>query len=258
MNSTLGRYTRLVLHKAQSELRAESAKTYIGMLWWVFDPLLYLFIFYVVFAVLLENRTEDFITFLLVGLVFWRWFHGTVSNGANSILVGRALMQQIYLPKVIFVLSNILSDLIKFLLVLGLLLGFLWLRGYPITEHYLALPVIMMVQLTLMVGVTMLVAALIPLLPDLRFIVDNGLMMMLFLSGIFYSGKSLEPQKQEWFYLNPMARQLEMYREVLIDAQWPDFTRLLWPLACGVVLILIASLVLNRLDRQYPKIVKIR
>lgn len=258
MNASLGRYTRLVFHKAQSELRAESAKTYIGMLWWIFDPLLYMVVFYVVFAVLLENRTEDFITFLLVGLVFWRWFHGTVSNGANSILVGRALMQQIYLPKVIFILSNILSDLVKFLLILVLLLGFLWLRGYPVTEHYLALPVIMTVQLILMIGITTLVAALIPLLPDLRFIVDNTLLMMLFLSGIFYSGKSLEPQKQDWFYLNPMARHLEMYREVLIDARWPDFAGLLWPLACGVVLILIASLVLNRLDRQYPKIVKIR
>lgn len=253
-----GNYLRLVIHKTGSDLRAQTAKTYLGLAWWILDPLLYMAVFYVVFAVLLQTRTGDFVTFLLVGLVFWRWFHASIGNGAQSIILGRGLMQQIYLPKVVFVLVNLLSDLLKFGFVLALLLAFLWLRGYSVTEHYWALPAVMAAQMVLVVGATLLIAAVIPLIPDLRYVVDNGLIATMFLSGIFFSGSDLSPEQQELFYLNPVARLIVAYRDILMYQRWPDLPWL-WPVvAWGLALLAVALWILTALDRKYPKIVKNR
>ena len=253
-----GRYWRLILHKTYADLRAQTAKTYLGIAWWIIDPLLYMAVFYIVFAVLLRNRTGDFVSFLLVGLVFWRWFHASISNGAQSIILGRGLMQQIYLPKFVFVAVNLLSDLIKFGFVLALLLVFLWFRGYEVTTAYFALPVVMLLQFLLVVGATLLVAAIIPLLPDLKYLVDNGLVAMMFLSGIFFDGKTLDVEQQSLLYLNPLARLIDAYRDVLMYQRWPDLTWL-WPCAVwGIGMLLISTWLLTVLDKKYPKIVKAR
>ena len=78
-------YLSLVLYKTYAELRAESARTYIGFLWWIIEPIVDMATYYLVFAVLLRNRTEDFVPFLLIGLVSWKWFSVSVTMGADSI-----------------------------------------------------------------------------------------------------------------------------------------------------------------------------
>lgn len=246
----------LVRFMAYSNLKSESTKTYVGIFWWVLDPLLYMTVFYVVFAVLLERRTGDFIAFLLVGLVMFRWISGTVKNCANSILGGRALMQQVYLPKILLPMVGILTDLLKFSVVLMLLIGFLWLRGYGPTEAYLALLPLLLIEFVMLCGLSFIVASVIPVLPDFKYIIDNLILVTLFLSGIFYSGRDLPIEKQDLFYLNPMARLIEAFRTVLIDGQVPDMQFMIYPAVVAIVLLVLGVTIVRALDRKFPTIVR--
>lgn len=248
----------MTLFKVRADLKAESAKTYIGMLWWILDPLMWMAAFYLVFAVLLERRTEQFTDFLLCGLIFWRWFAGTVSNSSMSIKTGKNLMQQIYIPKEFFVIVNIIKDLFKFFLIFALLIAYLLFRGYSFDETIGALPLLMGIQLLLIIGTTFFVASIIPLLPDLKFVLDNGLLIGMFLSGIFYDGRELPLDKQELFYLNPMAKLIESYRVVLLEDTWPDFGALVLPLAVSLGLLVAGITIIRILDRDYPRIVQNR
>ena len=36
------RYLELVWHKAIAELRVEAARAYVGFLWWILEPVLYM------------------------------------------------------------------------------------------------------------------------------------------------------------------------------------------------------------------------
>ncbi|MEZ5600916.1 MAG: hypothetical protein R3F36_07955 [Candidatus Competibacteraceae bacterium] len=78
-------YRDLILYKTQADLRAEAAKTYIGFLWWVLDPLMFMMIFYVVFGLLLKRATPDFVPFLLIGLVCPAVVSVCISHGATAI-----------------------------------------------------------------------------------------------------------------------------------------------------------------------------
>lgn len=252
----LSHWLNLIRFKAYADLKSESTKTYVGIFWWVLDPLLYMTVMYVVFAVLLEKRTPDFVAFLLVGLVYFRWFSATVGNCAFSILGGKALMQQVYLPKIIFPVVVILINLIKFLIILCLLLVFLWLQGHRASSAYLALPALMMIQFVMVCGTSFIVAGLVPLLPDLKHIVDNIVLALLFLSGIFYSGRDLPLDKQQLLYLNPMARLIEGYRDILIDGRTPDVAFFVYPALVAIVLLLIGTTIVVALNRQYPMLVR--
>ena len=98
--------TDLIIQKARAGLRAEASRGYLGVLWWVIEPVMYMSVFYVAFAHLLKRGDENFVIFLLVGLIVWKWFHATLSTGGNSLMVSAGLMNQIYVPKIIFPLTK--------------------------------------------------------------------------------------------------------------------------------------------------------
>ncbi|MEM9303104.1 MAG: ABC transporter permease [Pseudomonadota bacterium] len=251
-------YTSVVFFKAWTELRTETAKTYVGVLWWILDPILYMAVFYVVFSQWRQRDEGDFIQFLLIALVFFRWFSNSVSNASTSIVQARGLMQQLYLPKIVFPLVSFVKNCFKFLITFVLLLGFLWVSGMTPTESYLALPGVMLIQIILTLGVLLLTAAVVPLLPDLKFLIGHVMTALLFLSGTFYSGADLSPEHQRIFYLNPVACLIESYREILLYQRLPNWD-LLWKALIGGSLFLTAGLgLVIGLDRRYPRIVKAR
>lgn len=42
---TLFRYSELIIYKTYADLKAETERTYLGFLWWIFEPLLYMSVF---------------------------------------------------------------------------------------------------------------------------------------------------------------------------------------------------------------------
>ncbi len=245
----------LISYKTYADLRAEASKTYINYLWWVIDPILSMSVFYLVFGVMLQGTTEGFVAFLLTGLVIWNWYRQSVSNAGGAILTGQGLMGQVHVPKLVFPATTLLTDLTKFALVFVLLLIFLWLSGYPVGITYLALPILLLVQFLLISAFACLLAALVPYLPDLRFLADNLLNLQFFMSGVFFMAKDVPPAYQGLFYLNPMAGLIEDFRGLLLHGAWPHWARLGWVAVGASLLLILAITLIRRFDRVYPRLV---
>ena len=251
---SLADYRGLLIYKTYADLRAEAARTYAGFLWWVVDPIISMMVYYVVFEIVLRRGTENYVSFLFVGLVPWRWLATSTMHGANSILNSRALMQQVYMPKLIFPMVAVLSDAVKFLVVFLVLIVFMLISGFPLSWCYLALPYLLLVQAILVTGVSVIFAGLTPFLPDIRMVMENIVRLWLFLSGVFYSVADLSPAKQSLFRLNPMTVVIESYRDILMFARWPDFGHLSVILAVSLVLVVAGFELVTRHDHTYPKL----
>jgi lipopolysaccharide transport system permease protein len=250
-------YRDLVLYKAMAGLRSEAARNYLSFLWWVLEPLLSMLVFYIVFGLLIQRGTEDFVPFLLIGLVSWHWFANTIKHSMTSIYGNGRLMNHVDLPKVIFPSVVIVMDLVKFSFVLLMLLLFLWLYGFDIGLPYLALPLVLGTQFLLIIGLSYLAAAIIPFIPDLRFLVDTLLHLAFFLSGIFYAGASIPEQYRFYFYLNPMANLIEAYRDIFMDNAWPDWTPLLVITLFSITVVYAGQRLIRRFEYLYPRMVMV-
>jgi lipopolysaccharide transport system permease protein len=246
----------LVLYKTYADLRAEAAKTYINYLWWIVDPILSMLVFYVVFGVLLGRGGDGFVAFLLTGLVFWSWYNQTLSHAGNTILSAGGLMNQVHVPKLVFPVVTILTDFTKFCVVLAVLLLFLWLSGYAVSAAYLALPFVIAIQLMLCTALSLLLAGIVPYLPDLKLVVNNLIHLQFFLSGIFFAPSEIPEQYHTWFYANPMATLIESYRDILLNGTWPNAVRLtVIAVVCCVVLAAAIALI-KRFDTHYPRLAR--
>ncbi len=236
-------------------MATEASKTYLNFLWWIVDPLFTMVVFYIVFAMILKRGTEDYPIFLLVGLVAWQWFGNTVSSAAHSIQQARSLINQVKFPKIVLPLTVILTNTYKFLFVIGVLLVVLWTAGYQPTICYAALPFLMFLQLILIYGTSTLVASLIPLLPDLQYVVTNFLRAMMFLSGIFYPLSTIPEQFQSVFLLNPMVSIIDAYRNILMYGQWPFVEELSYAILLTVLISITATVLVNSLDVRFGRLI---
>ena len=247
-------HRNIIYYKARVHLISEASRTYLSILWWIVEPIVEMAIFYIVFSVLLGRGTENYVVFLLVGLVSWQWFANSISHAMNSIDGNRALISQISFPKIILPSVTIAMDGFKFAIVLVTLIGFIAVYGIPPTEHYLALPIILLAQHLINCAVANFSALLVPFIPDLKMIVGLVLRAGFFLSGIFYDYHTLPEKVQVYFEFNPFAQLIDAYRAVLLHNQWPDFQTLGILTASGLLLVFLSSALLKHYDHKLPRI----
>ena len=249
-------YFELVLYMAYSELRVEATRAYLGFLWWFVEPVMYMAVFYLIFEAGLRSGGADYAPFLLCGLVAWKWFASTVLAAANALGRNAGVMQQVYLPKLVFPLALTVSYTFKFAMIFILLLLYLTVVcGKPVSMAWAALPVLLLVQLAFVVAVSVLAASIVPFAPDLKLLLDNVMAMLFFVSGIFFDIDNMSEALQGVLRLNPVAVLIESYRAVLLHGAWPHWDRLAAIVAVSLLLLGAGMALFRRFDHVYPKLV---
>ncbi|MEP5766285.1 MAG: ABC transporter permease [Halieaceae bacterium] len=244
----------LISYKALSSLQSETNRSRLGVIWWVLDPLLYMSVFYIVFGVIFERGGPGFVAKLLIALVIWRWFDNSVKTASGSLINGVGLMRQVYVSKLLFPMAAMFAQSLKFLCVLLILLVFLLAYGVEPGSSWLGLVPILLAELAFIAGLGLLLAAVIPFFPDLKTLIDYGIQLGFFMSGVFYEIASVPEAVRGYFALNPMAVLIDQSRQVLLYNNAPDWFALGWIALLGGALAVLGSYLLSRFDRDYPNL----
>ena len=120
------RFWQLVVVKIRMNLKSEAAQNQLNYVWWLLEPALFIAVYYVVFGVFLNSRTDSFIAFLICGKIPFLWLSRTLGNASNSLVAGGGLMNQIDIPKLFFPVVTIGQDLVKTFVVFLLMLSVMW------------------------------------------------------------------------------------------------------------------------------------
>lgn len=236
-------------------LRSEVARTYLGYLWWLLEPVLWVTALYVVFGIFLRLRTEDLIIFLVVGMVSYQWFSRSVSNASRSLAQERGLINQVAIQKIFFPLLTVCQDSVKQLVVFFAMFLFLLYAGLEPAPAWFWFPVLVATQWLLILAAGMVSAAIVPLVPDTRFLIATLLQVGMWGSGIFYSYEDvLLKEHQEIFLMNPMANLIKNYRQVLMDGEAPDLLALGIIALVSIAVIALMMIVFRRLDTTYARL----
>jgi lipopolysaccharide transport system permease protein len=256
MISTLIKNKDLILYKSWAELRAEARRYYISYAWWILEPLFEMIVFYLVFDVLMSRGGPNFVQFLLIGLIAWKWFGTTVQRCGNSIMGAKGLILQTSLPKIVFPTVFILTDTFKAIISAGLILFLLIISGFLPNVAYFALPALLVVQLLLIMAVGYSLSALVPYVPDLGILISHLLRMLFFLSGIFWNPDIIASDNHRTlFFMNPMALLIHDYREVLLHGRWPEPMPLITVTTIAIAIIAGASHFIHIKEAIYPRII---
>jgi lipopolysaccharide transport system permease protein len=250
------RLVQVFLTKLKFNLKSEASKTYLGYVWWVLEPALYVGVLYLVFGTFRAKGGMEFVIFLIVGKIPYLWFQKSVVNASRSVLTGRGLINQVAIHKAFFPLISIGQDLVKQIFVFVLMFVVLLSIGLSFDWAWVYFSFIVIAQMLLIIACALIAAAIIPFVPDFRYIITTGMTLLMLMSGIFFDYKTVVLEKhQALFLLNPMARLLKNYRQVLIDNTQPDWAALALLSAVSVIVILLMLHLYRRLDTAFARMV---
>lgn len=252
--SDIAKFWQLVAVKIAFNLRAEVSVYYLSYAWWVLEPIMYMAVFYVVFGIFLARGTQDYIPFLLTGLVPWLWFAKTIGNSTLAIVSAKSLISERRIVKSFFPLVVVGQDFIKQSMIFILLL--MYLIGYGIKPHagwFWLIPLVG-AQALLTYACALGVALAVAFIRDFRFLVSTGLILGMMGSGIFYSYTDvILPEHRALFLANPIASLLASYRNVLLYGQAPLENSLVLIGAGSALAILALHRLINRLDNALTR-----
>jgi lipopolysaccharide transport system permease protein len=247
-------FVELLWFATYAELRAERARSYLGLLWWLFEPAMNMAVYYLVFARILHVGGDDFVAFLLVGLTLWQWFKSCISHGGHAIWLQLGLVRQVHVPVRLFPSVQVLADTVKFFCILAVLIALLWLMGYPPSAAYCALPLVLLIEFICATGAAYLVAALLPFVPDVRFVIEQLLQVLMFLSGVVFALDVVPQPLRDWLAINPIAELIDAGRGILLHARWPAPGALLRAAAISLTLYGLGVWSIVRLTPRFVKL----
>ena len=251
INGILKHYS-VIKYFVNAELRSEASKYYMSYLWWVIEPLIDMIVYFVIFELVLGGGTKDYVPFLLIGILTYKWFGTAVSYSSKSILQRKNIIKESILPVKIFPIIEIVKNTFKFLIVFIVLCIFLRLYGFAINIHYLYLIGVIFCEFTLILCFSFLFALILPFFQDVEIAVQSFLRLLLFLSGVFFKADRFLPKNQFWFYLNPLANIIESYRNVLMYDTPPRAAIYLITAICIPTFCILLNFS-DRFDRKYAK-----
>lgn len=199
----------------------------LGIAWTLINPLLQLAVFSFVFRSVIPINIPQFSSFAFSGLLIWTWSQTALFQATGLITSNKALIRQPNFPTAILPVVTTMTGLIHFLLALPVLIIFLAIDGIQPSSVLFVLPLLMVIQFVLTVGLAYPLAALNVTFRDTQHTLGVLLQMLFYLTPIFYDLNSVPKEFQHFYQLNPMVPLIEAYRAILLKGTQPDWQALL-------------------------------
>jgi ABC-type polysaccharide/polyol phosphate export permease len=216
-------YKYLLYNLIVRDLKVRYKNSALGVLWSLLNPLLIMLVFTLVFNVLANQDIPNYSVFILVGILPWNFFSGSVVGGSNAILSNGSLVKKVYFPRVMLPGATIFSNLVHFLLALLILVFFLYVTGLGLTVHSLWVPALVVTQIIFMLGLVLFLSSVHVFYRDVAMILEVVMLAWFFLTPVFYSLEIFAdsppimgvPPDVLMRWINPMASIIDGYRTVL-------------------------------------------
>ncbi len=247
-------YREMLFSLVRKDLRGRYKGSVLGFLWTFINPLMQLLVYTFVFTVILPSQVEHYSLYLFVALIPWIFFSAAMTGGAGSIVAQKDLVKKIYFPREIIPISYVTSCFVNMLLCFLIIFAVMLFTGAPFNPlALLCLPVIMIVEYLLALGIAMLAAAVTVYFRDLEHILGIVSMIWMYLTPILYP-ETLVPEKwQALYHINPMTSIITAYRDVLYWGVMPQLATLLEAVLLGVLFLLLGLLSFSKLKKGFAE-----
>lgn len=223
---------------ARARVEASTRANLLGKVWLVLNPILDATVYFMVFGLLLNSShgIPNFTGYLVIGVFLFAFTTRCLTAGARSIASGRQLIRAFSFPRASIPVATVARETLQFvpvvgtMLVLVLVVPIFNLGGgeEPIEAHltwrWALLPVVLLLQLAMNMGLALLAARACARIPDLVQLIGIFCRFWLYASAVFFSESRFDsiPWMSEVMHLNPMFLVLDITRDSLLYGVTPQ------------------------------------
>ena len=249
----LYQYRELIKTNVHKEIRGKYKGSILGVLWSFLNPLLMVAVYAIVFPYLMRMTQENYLVFLITGVIPWVFFTTVVTTGCNCVWINGGIIKKVYFPRSILPISVVVAALINFLISCIIILIFVFFSGIGFSLNILWLPVIALIQSVLSLGILLILSAINVYVKDVEYLVQFIMNLVFYATPIIYN-VSMFPAKFRWvLYLNPMAHLIDAYRAIFYYKTMPNLQSLGAVGAASLVVLILGYLVFSKLEKGFAE-----
>ena len=241
----------LIVEMAKRDITSQHVGSLLGFFWTFVNPLVMIFILWVVFSVGFKAAPKGnvpFVVWLTAGMAMWNTFAEIINGSTGVIIQNSHLVKKVVFPLSILPVVKLVASFVTHAIFLLMLLVMIVLYGMPFSLYWLQFLYYFTAMSALALGLSWITSSVNIFARDTSQIVGVILQIGFWATPIFWDISIMPKPLQFALKLNPMYYIVQGYRESFIYFvpfwRHPEMTLYFWGLT-GFVFILGATIFLR-------------
>lgn len=244
----------LLAQLVKREVYGKYKRSRYGLFWILGQPLLLLLGYTLVFGVFLNTRfggagtSTEFALVLFSGLIFYNFFGEVMQRSVQLIQTNAPFVKKVVFPLQLLHWSVVIASMVHAAFSFAVWIIFSLIIHGSVPIAVLWIPAIFIPFALFTLGCAWLLSGYAVFHPDAEHLVPVSLLLLMFLSPLFYQISSVPERFRSAMEFNPLTWVLEEARSVMIIGDHPNFAHMLigTSIAIAVAWIGLASFMANR------------
>lgn len=239
-------YMFVIQELTSREIKRKYARSYLGIIWSVLNPLLMMTVLSMIFTQLFSRSIENYPMYYLSGYVLWSMFVGATNAAMTTLVDNRTMLIKVRFPMQVFILARVYTALTNLgyslIAYVIMLVVFRIVPGVTIVFY----PVIILLVLMFSLGLSLILATAYVFFGDVKHLYSIITTVWMYLSALFYPVDSIKGLPRMIIEINPIFQYINAARNVVMYHTWPSWTELLAMVAWAVGMLALGWLVFSK------------
>jgi len=261
--SDLHNYKDLLFLLVRRDFVKEFKQTILGPIWFVIQPIFQTLILLFVFGKIGEMGPNGIpqVSFYLSGVIMWNLFSDTLIKTSETFRTNASVFGKVYFPRIISPLSVVITNYIKFgvQLILLLIVYIYEISTSNTIEPNWTLclfPLFILLTSLMGLGFGLIISSLTTKYWDLRFLVQFGVQLLMFMSTVITPFSNLE-NKPTWMQNaiigNPISSFIEAVRYSFLGENGGTLfvSGLIYSTLVSIIVLIIGIFIFNKVEKNF-------
>jgi len=233
-------------------------QTVLGPIWFFIQPLFTTIVFTFVFGNLAKISTDGLPQqlFYLTGITAWNYFSDCLTKTSTVFRDNAAIFGKVYFPRLIMPLSIIVSNLVRFLVQLLLLIVMMVYFGFQganfhVTYGILFFPFLVVLMALLGLGLGLIITAMTTKYRDLTFLVSFGVQLLMYGTTVIYPLSAAPAKYKSLIELNPMTGIIEAFRYAFLGKGEFSISSITYSIIITLVVLFLGVIIFNKTEKNF-------
>ncbi len=250
----LKNFWRLSLTLAKAGFKLRNEGSYLGILWYLLNPLLLFVLLFLVFSDRLGSNIPNYPLYMLLGIIIFNFFQNSTTDSTRTITRDYSgVIKSINFPRESLIGSVVLKTLFSHLFEIILFIVFILIFKGSLTG-LIFYPLILVFLYIFIFGVCLILSSLTVYFVDLENIWFFVSRLIWLGTPIFYA---IGGQTRLFYInlLNPLYYFITIAREIIIYSKIPELWLILGAIGYSLLFLLTGMLIFNKLKIKFAEMI---
>ena len=253
-SESLKQYFFVLRQLVSRELKRKYARSYLGILWSVLNPMLSMAVLSMIFSTMFKKSIQNFPIYYLTGLIIWQLFSTATSTSITTLVDNRQLLLKVKLSKETFVLARVFTAVANFGYTFIAYIIMLFVFKIKFNPYMLLLPIDVIFLTLFSIGMAYILSTCYVFFADINHLYSVVLTLWMYMSAIFYPIDSVPVSMQLIIGYNPMFSYINFARDCVLNAKLPDATDFTQIAAWGIASFAIGTYVFKKNENKVMQV----